>query len=75
MNKTKHFLRPLLMAIVMLVGMLMPQGAWAQCLEVWEEETISSDASYDEIYVYPGGELIINKGVTLTVTSALNING
>ncbi len=30
MKQTKQFLRPLLMAIVMLVGMLVPQGAWAQ---------------------------------------------
>lgn len=54
----------------------MPQGAWAQELEVWEEEpiSISSNASYDMIYVYPGGELIINKGVTLTVTVGLNID-
>lgn len=74
MKQTKQFLRPLLMAIVMLVGMLVPQGAWAQYLEVWEEETISSDASYDEIEVYPGGVLIINEGVTLTVTSGLNIH-
>ena len=77
MKQTKQFLRPLLMAIVMLVGMLVPQGAWAQYLEVGEEETktISSDASYDEIEVYPGGVLIINEGVTLTVTVWLNING
>ena len=75
MKKTKQFLRPLLMAIVMLVGMLVPQGAWAQELEVDGETIISSDASYDEIYVYPGGELIINEGVTLTVTSELYING
>ena len=77
MKQTKQFLRPLLMAIVMLVGMLVPQGAWAQELEVWEEEpkTISSDASYDMIYVYPGGMLIINEGVTLTVTGNLYIHG
>ena len=30
MKQTKQFLRPLLMAIVMMVGMLVPQGAWAQ---------------------------------------------
>lgn len=77
MKQGKQFLRPLLMAIVMMVGMLVPQGAWAQYLEVWEEETktISSDASYDEIEVYPGGELIINEGVTLTLTSGLYIHG
>ena len=57
----------------MLVGMLVPQGAWAENLWVdGETVTISEDASYDEIEVLPGGELIINKGVTLTVTSLLN---
>ena len=77
MKQTKKILRPLLMAIVMMVGMLVPQGAWAEDLEVCEEETktISSDASYDEIEVYPGGELIINEGVTLTLTSGLYIHG
>ena len=73
MKQTKQFLRPLLMAIVMMVGMLVPQGAWAQ-EELWvdgETITISSNASYDAIEVFRGGFLIINEGVTLTVTCAL----
>ena len=37
MKKTKQFLRPLLMAIVMMVGMLVPQGAWASMTLLTEE--------------------------------------
>ena len=36
MKQTKQFLRPLLMAIVMMVGMLMPQGAWAEITLITE---------------------------------------
>lgn len=54
----------------------MPQGAWAQ--ELWVDDgetvTISEDASYDGIEVHSDGFLIINEGVTLTVTSNLNIH-
>ena len=76
MKQTKQFLRPLLMAIVMLVGMLVPQGAWAEDLWVdyGDTITISSNESYECIEVQPGGVLIINKGVTLTVTSSLYIH-
>ncbi len=38
MKQTKQFLRPLLMAIVMMVGMLMPQGAWAQMYLITESD-------------------------------------
>lgn len=75
MKQTKQFLRPLLMAIVMMAGMLVPQGASAQ--ELWVEDetrTISSNESYESIEVHPGGVLIINEGVTLTVTSYLYIH-
>ncbi len=59
----------------MLVGMLVPQGAWAEDLWVDGETIISSNESYESIEVYPGVVLIINEGVTLTVTSGLYIHG
>ena len=37
MKQTKQFLRPLLMAIVMMVGMLVPQGAWARMTLLTED--------------------------------------
>ena len=71
MKQGKQFLRPLLMAIVMLVGMLVPQGAWAQELFVrsGEKVTISSDASYELITVVYGATLIINEGVSVSATA------
>ena len=52
MNKTKHFLRPLHMAIVMLVGMLVPQGAWAQSpVTVGDEEFSTIQEAIDYIVV------------------------
>ena len=45
MKQTKQFLRPLLMAIVMMVGMLVPQGAWASLILLTKEgdEYLCSD--------------------------------
>ncbi len=74
MKQTKQFLRPLLMAIVMLVGMLVPQEAWAQDeLEVNSDMTITEDCSYERINVYPGSTLTISEGVKVQVEFSINI--
>ena len=73
MKQTKQFLRPLLMAIVMLVGMLVPQGAWAEEYPVITGGTHTIDIAayrdgytefshYTTIFKY-----VAPKGGTLTV--------
>ena len=52
MSKTKQFLRPLLMAIVMLVGMLVPQGAWAAKSETIDEIIFLYNVEDDGITIY-----------------------
>ena len=71
MKQTKQFLHPLLMAIVMLVGMLVPQGTWAEELLVGNGQTmtITSDASYETIFVGSGCTLIIEEGVSVSATA------
>ena len=52
MKQTKHILHPLLMAIVMLVGMLVPQGAWAENEDVTIDGiTFSYDVEGDGITI------------------------
>ena len=59
MKQTKHYLRPLLMALVMMVGMLVPQGAWAQSpITVGDEEFSTIQDAIDYIFeyiIYEGG--------------------
>ena len=71
MKQTKQFLRPLLMATVMLVGMLVPQGAWAEELRVssGQTKTITRDANYEVIIVSSGATLIIEEGVSVSATA------
>lgn len=68
MKQTKQFLRPLLMAIVMLVGMLVPQGAWAQVTlysawgdEFWYESMAQAlHELEDEPWKFGDGPVIIH---------------
>lgn len=53
MKQTKQFLRPLLMAIVMMVGMLVPQGAWAQSSPVTVGDQGFTDTKEVEIAIDP----------------------
>ena len=43
MKQTKQFLRPLLMGMVMMVGMLVPQGAWAITFFTEEGDDVSCE--------------------------------